>query len=253
MVEEPTIAVYDSQSHEYHRAFQVFLDHTDQKLKAQKWLTDLIDRLPSRRVFIDAGAGNGKVTAWFTERFGRTITIEPNASLRSELKRDCPAAEVVPERILDAKVGAAGDLILCSHVFYYIDASEWLPNLERLVSWLSSSGVLVLVVQNHGTDCMRMLEHFFGRRFLLASFARQFQKGCGESYQVLVETVPAQIETTDFASAYTIAEFMLNLLPISDPPARGALEEYVGAHFARAKGSFRFSCDQDFVQIWRRG
>ena len=39
------------------------------------------------------------------ERFGRTITIEPNASLRSELKRDCPAAEVVPERILDAKVG----------------------------------------------------------------------------------------------------------------------------------------------------
>src|SRR5438876_4289563 len=100
MVEEPTIAVYDSQSHEYHRAFQVFLDHTDQKLKAQKWLTDLIDRLPSRRVFIDAGAGNGKVTAWFTERFGRTITIEPNASLRSELKRDCPAAEEVLERIL---------------------------------------------------------------------------------------------------------------------------------------------------------
>jgi len=105
MAEERTITVYDSQSHEYHRAFQVFLDHTDQKLKAQKWLTDLIDRLPSRRVFIDAGAGNGKVTAWFTERFGRTITIEPNASLRSELKRDCPAAEVVPERILDAKVG----------------------------------------------------------------------------------------------------------------------------------------------------
>src|SRR5439155_1439083 len=144
----------------------------------------------------------------------------------------------------DAKVGAAGDLILCSHVFYYNDDSEWLPNLERLVSCLSSSGVLVLVVQNHDTDCMRMLEHFFGRRFLLASFARQFQKGCGESYQVLVETVPAQIETTDFASAYTIAEFMLNLLPISDPPARGALEEYVRARFERAKGSFRFSCDQ---------
>src|SRR5205823_12248677 len=65
--------------------------------------------------------------------------------------------EVFREPLLDAKVGAAGDLILCSHVFYYIDASEWLPNLERLVSWLSSSGVLVLVVQNHDTDCMRML------------------------------------------------------------------------------------------------
>src|SRR6266705_2489194 len=164
MARAETIAVYNSQSREYHRAFQVFLDHTDQKLKAQKWLTDLIGRLPSRRVFIDAGAGNGKVTTWFTERFGRTIAIEPNASLRSELKRACPTAEVIAEKILDAKIGAAADLILCSHVFYYIDVAEWLPNLNRLASWLSSGGVLVLVVQNHDTDCMRMLEHFFGRR-----------------------------------------------------------------------------------------
>src|SRR5438093_12013524 len=232
MANERTIAVYDSLSREYHRAFQVFLDHTDQKLKAQKWLTDLIGRLPSRHVFIDAGAGNGKVTTWFTERFGRTIAIEPNASLRSELKRACPTTEVIAEKILDAKIGAAADLILCSHVFYYIDAAEWLPNLKRLASWLSSGGVLVLVVQNHDTDCMRMLEHFFGRRFLLASCARQFQKGCDESYQVRVDTVPAQVETADLASAYTIAEFMLNLLPVSDPPARGPLDAYVGAPFA---------------------
>src|SRR5437667_499675 len=73
MARAETIAVYDSQSREYHQAFQVFLDHTDQKLKAQQWLSNLIDRMPSRRVFIDVGAGNGKVTAWFTERFGRTI------------------------------------------------------------------------------------------------------------------------------------------------------------------------------------
>src|SRR3989442_7901997 len=104
MANERTIAVYDSLSREYHRAFQVFLDHTDQKLKAQKWLTDLIDRLPSRRVFIDAGAGHRKVTTWFTGRFGRTIAIEPNASLRSELKRAWPTAEVNAATNLDAQI-----------------------------------------------------------------------------------------------------------------------------------------------------
>ena len=82
---ETTIAVYNSQSREYHDAFQIFLDHTDQKLKAQTVLSDLVDRLPSRHIFIDAGAGNGKVTSWFTERFVRTIAIEPNASLRHDL------------------------------------------------------------------------------------------------------------------------------------------------------------------------
>ena len=100
---------------------------------------------------------------------------------------------------------------------------------------------------------MRMLEHFFGRRFLLSSLARQFEEECGGAYQVRVETVSAHVETRDFPSAYAIAEFMLNLLPIPDPPARHALEDYVRARFERPDGSFRFSCDQDFVQIWRRG
>jgi Methyltransferase domain len=251
MAKGRTIAVYDSQSDEYHEAFQTFLEHTDQKLKAQQRLNNLVDRLSSRRVFIDAGAGNGKVTAWFTERFDRTIAIEPNASLRNELRRDCRAAEVVSERILEADIAPVGDLILCAHVFYYIAPSEWRVNLERLVSWLSSDGVLVLMLQNHDTDCMRMLEHFFGRRFDLCSLARQFQEERGGSYQVRIETVPAQIETSDFASAYVIAEFMLNLLPISHPPERDTLEAYVRAHFERSERAFRFSCDQDFIQISR--
>ena len=187
----------------------------------------------------------------FTDRFGRTIAIEPNASLRSELMRVCPGAEVVGERILDAEVRAAGDLILCSHVFYYIDASEWMATLEQLVSWLSSGGILVLVVQNQDTDCMRMLKHFFGRRFLVPSLARRFEAERGRSYQVRVETVPAQIETSDFASAYAIAEFMLNLLLHADLLARHDLRKYVRANFERADGSLRFSCDQDFVQIRR--
>ena len=246
-----TIAVYDSQSPEYHRAFEIFLNHTDQKLKAQNWLNDLVDRLPRRRIFIDAGAGNGKVTAWFTDRFERTIAIEPNESLRSELMRQCLGAEVVGERILDAKIAVAGDLILCSHVFYYIDVSQWMATLERLVSWLSSGGVLVLAVQNQDTDCMRMLQHFFGRRFLVSSLAREFEEERAGLCQVRIETVPAEVVTPDFASAYAIAEFMLNLLPIPDPPPRDNLAEYVRANFERADGSFRFSCDQDFVQISR--
>ena len=134
MARAETIVAFGSQSREYHDAFQVFLDHTDQKLKARKVLSDLIDRLPSRRVFIDVGAGNGQVTSWFAERFVRTIAIE----------------------------------------------------------------------------------------------------------------------TRDFSAAYAIAEFMLNLLPLPDPPQRRALEDYVRAHFARPDGSFRFSCDQDFIQIRKR-
>ena len=251
MVRPDTIAVYGSQSREYHDAFRVFLDHTDQKLNAQKVLSGLIDCLPSRRMFIDAGAGNGQTTSWFTERFVRTVAIEPNASLRHDLERACPAATVIPAQILSADVETTGDLILCSHVFYYIDAAEWMRTLERLASWLAPGGLLVLLVQNHETDCMRMLNHFLGRRFLVSSLARQFQEEHPEAYELQIDTNPARIETSDFRAAYVIAEFMLNLLPLPDPPPGRALEDYVRAHFERPDGSFRFSCDQDFIQIRR--
>lgn len=241
--------VYDSQTSDYHKAFQVFLDHTDQKAQMQQWLYRLVEALPSRRVFIDAGAGNGAATAWFADTFDRTIALEPNASLRAELRSNCPQAEVFPEKIMDAELAALGDLVLCSHLLYHINESEWTANLERLASWLSADGTLVVVLQHHASECMQMLRHFFGRSFDLSSLAKAFQDQNGNRYELTLETVPAHIATPDFDAAYTIAEFMLNDLPKLIPPTRSDLEEYVRARFACPTGGFRFSCDQDFLTI----
>jgi hypothetical protein len=243
------VNLYDSQTSEYHQAFQAFLDHTDQKLKAQDWLNRLVTSLPSRRVFIDVGAGNGKVTSWFIDSFEQTIATEPNESLRTELKKNCPQIEVLPDRILNAKIADTGDFVLCSHVLYHIDSAEWLFNLERLASWLSLDGVLVVVLQHHMSDCMQMLQHFFDRRFDLTALARTFQAENGDWYEVAIETVSAHVTTLNFNSAYTVAEFMLNSLPMSNPPTRSDLEEYVRKYFTCQDGGFRFSCDQDFLQI----
>jgi hypothetical protein len=186
------------------------------------------------------------------DRFQRTVAVEPNPSLCAELRRTCPAAAVLPEAILDAEPPASGDLVLCSHVFYYIDRDRWTADLEKLVSWLSREGVLVVVLQNHRTDCMRMLEHFHGQRFSLCELADSFRAAWGDRYHVDLETVPAQVVTADPASAYTVAEFMLNLLPMPHPPARRTLEDYVWTQAADPAGGFRFSCDQDFLRIWPR-
>jgi SAM-dependent methyltransferase len=243
------VRAYDSQSEAYHDAFQVFLDHTDQKTNARRWLDTLVQTLPGRQVFIDAGAGNGQVTAWFLDQFARTIAIEPSPSLSADLRRTCPGAEVLPVRILDASPPAPGDMILCSHVLYYIERREWLAHAARMASWLAPTGVLVIVLQNHDTDCMRMLEKFLGQRFDLEALAQEFGAAHGRHYQVERQVVPAHVTTSDLASAIIIAEFMLNLLPMPQPPAQPALEQYVTQHFASPEGGFRFSCHQDFLLI----
>lgn len=264
MLQTETIAVFDSQGDAYRESFQTFLAHTDQKEQARRWLSRLVESLPARRVFIDAGAGNGKMTAWFADRFQRTIAIEPNPHLRRELVETCPAAEPLSEGILAARPAAAADFVLCSHVFYYIDRGAWLETLGVLASWLAPQGALVVALQNHDSDCMRMIDHFFGRRFDLSQLAAEFRDARGAAYRVDLQTAPASIVAPDFDTAETIAEFMLNLLPLKggepgDPrpgllpaPAREDAAAYIRQHFADGAGGYRFSCDQDFLLV-RRG
>ncbi len=246
------VKVFKSDTDDYHYAFQCFLDHTDQKLKAKEWMDSFVGRLPKRRLFVDAGAGNGKVTAWYTPQFKDTIALEPNSSLFDVLCEACPDAEVHPDTILGSRLKTSADFVLASHVFYYIPKEEWMANIERLTSWLSPEGALLIMIQNAGTDCMGMLKHFHKKSFDLNELAKDFQAKHGASHDVKLETVESHIETSDFKSAYTIAEFMMNLLPMPQPPGRAELEAYIEKNFSVGGGKYKFSCHQDFLQIRKK-
>jgi trans-aconitate methyltransferase len=243
------VRCFDSSSVDYHKAFQVFLDHTDQKAKAQERLDQLVAELPSRRTLIDAGAGNGKVTSRLTGFFEKTIASEPNASLRTELAEACPKAEILGETILGVKIAQKGDFVLASHVFYYIDPAEWLANLERLASWLAPRGILTIILQNHESDCMDMLRHFVQKSFDLNPLANEFKRKSAGKYDTRIHTIPSYVTTPDADSAYIVAEFMMNLVPLKNPPTSDDLRQYVEKNFETDGSGYRFSCTQDFLEI----
>jgi len=246
------VQVYDSLSPVSHQAFQVFLNYTDQKVNCRRWLDAFVGSLPAHRVFLDAGAGTGQTTGWFIDKFERTIAIEPSPSLSAELRRICRQAEVLPVPILEARPDKLADLILCSHVLYYIDVEEWQAHLARMASWLAPKGALVIVLQNPDTDCMRMVEALLGKHLDLHSQVLQFEQESGNRFQSEGHLVPAHVTTPDFASAYAIAEFMLNVFALPDPPAKNLLEDYVRTHFKQPGAGYRFSCHQDCLVIRQR-
>lgn len=252
MTDPERIRVFDSQGEAYEQAFQIFLDHTDQKRNAKRWLQRVVDDLPERNVFIDAGAGNGEVTCAFAGRFGYTVAIEPNAYLLRQLQQALPWAEAIDQPILDAQPARKGDLILCSHTLYYVPPDEWLVHLERLVSWMAPTGVTIVVLQHRESGCMNMIHHFFGHRFELCRTADAFRAKHGDRYDVVTSLDPAHVDTHDLASTYAVAEFMLNLLNIDHAPARKDVEAYLRAHFATPEGGYRIPVDQDFLQIRAR-
>jgi hypothetical protein len=192
------------------------------------------------------------VTAWFVPQFEQTIAVEPNPYLREQLAQNCPQVNILAASILECAFEPTADFVLASHVFYYIPAAEWATSLDRLGSFLAPSGKLVIVLQNAGTDCMAMVERFHGRRFDLNTARREFQSRHEGAFDCRIDTVESHIETKDFATAYTVAEFMVNLLPFRERPLRADLEGHVCRHFAASGGGYRFSCSQDFLVIARR-
>ena len=252
MTHHEFIRIFDSQGEAYKHAFQTFLDHTDQKRNAKRFLQKVVDTLVARNVFIDAGAGNGEVTKAFAGAFTRTIAIEPNIYLLNQLKKELSTAETIGLPIMAAEPRAQGDLILCSHTFYYIPAEEWLVHLERLVSWMAPTGVTIVVLQHCESGCMNMVHHFFGHRFELRQAAETFRAKHGDQYDVVTTLEPAHVETPDLDKAYAVAEFMLNLLDIKSAPAREDVERYVRANFATQDGRYRIPVHQDFLQIRHR-
>lgn len=249
MTHQERIRIFDSQGEAYKQAFQIFLDHTDQKRNAKRWLQEVVDILPAHMVFIDAGAGNGEMTKAFAGAFKRTFAIEPNVYLRNQLQQTLPTAEAIGLPILAAQPVARGDLVLCSHTFYYIPPEEWLAHLERLVSWMSPTGVTIVVLQHRESGCMNMVHHFFGHRFELRQAADTFRAKHGDQYDVVITLDPAHVETPDLGKAYAVAEFMLNLLDIKSAPTRQDVEAYVQANFATPDGGYRIPVHQDFLTI----
>ena len=76
-----------------------FLDHTDQKRNAKRWLQKVVDGLMAREV--DAGAGHGEVTKAFVSAFARTIAIEPKVYLLTQLQEALPTPGT--PRIVDVR------------------------------------------------------------------------------------------------------------------------------------------------------
>jgi SAM-dependent methyltransferase len=235
---------------EYARAFGTFLTHTDQKAKAIGWLTDFVDGLRSRGLFVDAGAGEGSTTGALARLFNQTIAIEPNDALRVELARRCSQAVILGVPISEALITSPADFVLCSHVLYYIPQNDWIDTLERLASWLSPDGAAVVLLANHGADVMALPREFFGRNFDLAPVVQEF-KTRHNDWEVLMDTLNCEVVVEDLESACTLTRFFLSDYPNwGTGVTRSRVQEYVLSHFTDPRG-YRMSCDQDVLLLRR--
>jgi protein-L-isoaspartate O-methyltransferase len=248
---DEVLAPFAHDQPEYARAFEIFLSHTDQKTKALGWLTGMVKGIQSHGLFVDAGAGDGFITAPLAKLFDRTIAIEPNSTLRAELARRCPQAEIVEAAIGDARIASPADFVLCSHVLYHIPQNDWTDTLERLTSWLGAHGAAVVLLANTNAGAIALVRDFFGKNIDLAPAAQEFSAR-HDDFEILMHTLNCEVVVNDFDSACTLTRFFLSDYPDwGRTVTRRRVEEYVREHFTDSRG-YHLSCDQDVLLLRRR-
>jgi hypothetical protein len=151
----------------------------------------------------------------------------------------------------ETEIASIADLVLCSHVLYYIPQKDLTDTLERLTSWLGVYGVVVVILGNPNADVIALPREFFGSNIDLASALQEF-KARHDNFEIVTHTLNCEVVVDDLESACTLARFFLSDYPDwGKTVTRRRVEEYVRSHFSDPRG-YRLSCDQD-VLLLRRG
>ncbi len=246
------VRVLDPAGADHHRAFRTFLASTDQERVAEDQLNTVLHRLRHRRLFVDAGAGDGATTGRLARHFQHTVAVEPDPARHDALRAACPDAEVLPGTIAEVRPGAPADLVLCSHVLPYVPRPSWADTARRMLDWLADEGELVVVLHNPASDCQRMVRHFTGVHLDLTELRDELT---ADGVTAEVETLVGHVRTGTLPDAVVIAEYLLNTVPLDElgPPDRRDLEVYLRRTFADYRGGFSLTCTQDFLHVRRAG
>jgi 2-polyprenyl-3-methyl-5-hydroxy-6-metoxy-1,4-benzoquinol methylase len=138
--------------------------HRDQILIKQ-----IIPRLKSRINMLDIGVGNGELTK-FIGLYYKTITVVDNSRTSLDNLPDYyPTNETKIDKIYGSvllnEIPAKNyDLILLSHVLYYIEPEKRGLLVKKLSQLLSDDGVMVLIF-NEGMSRYELTKHFGGKNF----------------------------------------------------------------------------------------
>jgi trans-aconitate methyltransferase len=227
---------------------------TDEKAVTHGYVTGLVERFPRRTLFLDVGAGQGVTTRHVGRYFERTIAIEPSAPMRQALRRSCPDAVVLNGPIDEVELDARADLVLCSHVLYYVPDFAWLGTARWILNRVAPGGALLVMLQNPENDCMQRVRHFTDVRLDLSDLAwRLEQNGNGLVESVAMATLPTRYRSTNLADAIDVAEFMINVPALRSRrlPSRQELESYVVRNFSDPQGAICITHTHDILTVRR--
>ncbi len=111
-----------------------------QSTEKRKLLALVKDQLGNQhlKTLVDVGPGDGEIAESIVGYAEEVVLIEKNEKFCEVLRKRFPNARVIHAgvEVIDLP-RAEANLVLCSHVLYYLPLDLWRPTIEKLFSWLT--------------------------------------------------------------------------------------------------------------------
>lgn len=121
----------------------LFYADSDEKKILRNKLRSLLNGMQFKHA-IDLGAGPGLVSKVLDEHSDKLTLVEITPQYESVLREKFPDAVVEIKSFLDVDFSTSYDLILLSHVLYYIETSLWYPTIKKLYDHVNEGGMLII-------------------------------------------------------------------------------------------------------------
>jgi anti-anti-sigma factor len=242
---ETSVAAMES-AETYKAQLALFVASTNEKQLEIEWITWEATGLPQRRAFLDVGAGGGDLTGPISHLFERTTVVEPNAEQTRRLRDRFPRFTVLESTLDRADLGSEPfDLILCSHVLYYVPQSEWPGHVRKMHRHLAPDGKLIIVLQSPIGQVSDFFRHFADYDVDLLGLWNDLVATFGEQH-VAIRYLRPTIHTASLDEMVEIGLFLL--LAPGFQSRRVEIRDYLEAHH-RSEGGYTLTQDQVVLTV----
>jgi hypothetical protein len=215
----------------------------------------VLPALPQKNNLLDIGPGDGKLTSWIGNNFKTVTLLDPNKeiidslNMKSRLLKKYISIKKIERSILEAAIPDNHyNLILLSHILYYIPRSQWQATINKAYQATKIRGLTAIVLSGDHFGKDKLIRHFGGNSIDIDSLFKECSSLYGAN-NVKIFASKEVIITASFLAMLHIAGFFLNDAKVST--TKESLITYLRDNCQKNNGYYMMSTQQKFILIYK--
>lgn len=212
-------------------------------------------RIHNKNTLLDIGPGTGELSVSMAMLFNNITLVDVNdiALTRTEenILRSKPSATItkIHQSILETNLQKNHyDMIMISHMLYYIDPLRWMEIINLCYSALKTKGLMAIVLSGASHGKAKLMQHFSGKSVDIDYFIQS----CADKFSCPIEVFRTReyFYACDIETMLHITGFLL--YDINTHATRDKLARYIVKNHQINKHFFKISTEQEFILIEKK-